>query len=327
MNNSYPKRMTLELSDTCNLRCGMCLVHSQKSKSKSPRGLSLSDIERIIKSLGGYKPVIQPTFYGESLLAPEFKEIMTLLKKHGFSIALNTNGTLLDEELCRFFLKIKLDSINISLDSYYSDTYKAIHGVDKLEYLKRIILYMLKIRGNCLTPRIGVSFCRQKCNIDEERKFIFFWGNYVDVVRVNALAHNDIPDTYLLRKVPQKRVPCSMLYETMSVLYNGDVVICCRDAHRRYHMGNIFNEGIEQLWRNKYFSKIRELHETGRWDEIPICSSCNAWAAASIKERERGIFTVRESPLAAYYNVTNRLNGWHAQLKARYNFPNHQEWT
>ena len=130
--------------------------------------MSLENFEKILEEVKNAKPLVHPELFGEVLLTPNFKEIIKLIKSKGMAVAINTNGTLVDEDICRFFMDIGLDSVNFSLNAINENTYTNIHGVDKLGQIKTSILTLLKMRRNNLSPRIGVSFVRQEENINEE---------------------------------------------------------------------------------------------------------------------------------------------------------------
>ena len=64
------------------------------------------------------------------------------------------------------------------------------------------------------------------------------------------------------------------------------------------------------MWHGVEFSKARELHETGRYDEIPICKECNRWASNTYEEEVVNNILVRRSPEYIYYNRLDRIKNW-----------------
>ena len=104
----FPVRMILDTSTACNLKCKMCLLQGSPEKSdnikKSVKGIPIANLKNILEEVKEAKPLIQPSYYGEPLMAPDFQEIITLMKNKGFALAFNTNGTLFDKRICRFFV-------------------------------------------------------------------------------------------------------------------------------------------------------------------------------------------------------------------------------
>jgi len=322
---AFPVRFLLDTSTACNLKCKMCLQHASHKKSGKImpiKGIPISKLKDILDEIKDAKSLIQPSYYGEPLMAPNFREIISLLKNMHFTLAINTNGTLFDSKICHFFVDYKIDSVSFSLDALNNETYVAIRGFNKLEKIKASILKLLEIRGEKLYPRIGVSFCRQEDNIIEEKQFIEFWSRYVDVIRVNALSIDGEHDMFGFHPIAKKRIPCGMLYDTMPILYNGDVPICCRDYSGKYIMGNVFQESVSNVWNGTSFQKVRQLHENRDWDKIPICSNCDAWAITDYEEEVTDRFLIRKSPLMYYYNNIDRLEGWKGFLLGSHKTPN-----
>jgi len=312
-NDRFPKRILVEANTQCNLKCKMCWVHSinsDSSKKFTKRKMPLENFEKILEEVKDVKPLMHPELYGEILVNSDFKEIVKRIKNKGMAVAINTNGTLVNEDFNRFFIDAGIDSINFSLNAITKETYKKIHGVDKLDDVKQSVLNLVKMRGNNLSPRIGVSFVRQDENVHEETEFIDFWSKYVDVIRVSAMMGSGEHDDHMFKPVPKKRIPCKMIYETMPIFFNGDVSLCCRDHDGRHKMGNIFEKSIEEVWNGPAFNKVRKLHEEGRWDEISLCAKCDGWAGSGYTEEVTDKFVIKKSAQCAYYNVIDRLEGW-----------------
>ncbi len=317
-----PERYLFDLRTECNLACPMCLLHGAPDSPEKEAAIGQMGIERSRKLLDEImvaKPLIQPTMWGEPLLAKDLKEQLRAMKERGIAVAMNTNGLTLREETCRFFVDVKLDSIFFSLDSTTPATLKKVRGIDKLEKIKRNVMMMLRVRKemNSIYPRIGTTFAIQEANRHEMDEFVKQWVGIVDCVRTQLVFDGtSLPDA----KPPEKRVPCAMIYHTMPIHYNGDVSICCYDSHRRAIMGNVFNDGgVRAVWHGEKFSELRHLHETGRYDKVPFCKDCNAWAGHVYTEEMDEVagvkVVIRRSSQFTYYNRIDRLESWHEHMR------------
>lgn len=75
--------------------------------------------------------------------------------------------------------------------------------------------------------------------------------------------------------------PCFAPSEMLIVTVTGDVVLCYEDAERKYVMGNILDNSIEEIWLAEEFvdirNKVAEGHRTGT---TSICNACNNLAHA-----------------------------------------------
>lgn len=72
-------------------------------------------------------------------------------------------------------------------------------------------------------------------------------------------------------------MPCYAPHEMLIVSVKGDILQCCEDAQRRYVMGNIMKQPLEEIWFSDQFSRLRELLRKGnREDASPICKNCSS---------------------------------------------------
>lgn len=132
-----PMSGQFELTPVCNLQCHMCYIHKPEEDKISRQKLlpasfwikqaqRAKDAGMLVLSLTG----------GETLLYPEIDELMQQLTNMGLLLSFNTNGTLIDEERVKWFLKYPPTKINISLYGATDETYqkitKAEHGFQKV---------------------------------------------------------------------------------------------------------------------------------------------------------------------------------------------------
>ena len=70
--------------------------------------------------------------------------------------------------------------------------------------------------------------------------------------------------------------PCLAPSEMLIVTINGNVLICYEDYYKKYVMGNIFENSIDEVWNSSDFINIRNLLSQGkRSDVFGICQKCN----------------------------------------------------
>lgn len=309
--SKLPSRYLLDLATKCNLRCPMCPVWGSPDNEaiESVKGvMDIAASKKILDEIMVAKPMLQPNMYGEPLLAPKIQEQIADMKRRGITVALNTNGLVLTDELAQFLVDVELDSIFFSIDATTPETLKKIRGISKIQKIETAVLRMLNARGDKVYPRIGVSFTEQDNNRHEREDFIARWIHVVDCVRVGLVFENgtfkDMPD-------PGPRKPCPALYNTMPIHHDGQVTLCCLDGFKQTNMGNVFTDGgIEAVWHGEEFRKARYYHETEQWDKVPFCTGCNGWAQYEFTEEVKDGLLIRTSPQYVYYNKVARLNNW-----------------
>lgn len=310
----FPKRLIVSLQDGyCNLKCPMCYVHGSKDRGmvKALRGkMSLADACRIFDEIKPAKPAINPNSWTEPFVMKDINRYLAAIKEREIPLTINTNGLLLTEDLADFLVKIKLDSIFISLDAVTNATLEKIRGIRELEKIKQAVFTMLKARGERPYPRIGTSFVATEENRDEKDEFVSDWLKYVDVVRVNEQFSPD--KSVKSAKLQIERGPCGSLYDTMVINHRGDVVICCLDSFNEVKIGNVFRDGVKNVWASDKFNELRYFHETGQYDLVPFCRKCDVWANYLITEEKRDGLLIRRSPIITHYNRLDRLGTWQA---------------
>jgi FkbM family methyltransferase len=310
-----PERLLIDYATRCNLRCPMCPVWGSEDDQAIASVEGIMDCgaaEAIEREIAVARPLIQPTIYGEPLLIPTLRDRIKSLKEKNISVAFNTNGLTLTDELATFFVEAKVDSIFFSIDAVTPETYRSIRGVDKLAKVEAAVHTMLEARGGSSTPRIGVSFTLQVGNQHEEAAFVERWSHVVDCVRVGQIFENG---TFPGLKTPEKRTPCPALYKTLPIHNDGTATICCLDGFKETAIGNVFDSGVQAVWTGEAMAKVRYFHETEQWDKVPFCKPCNGWSQHAYIEEIRDGLLIRRSPEFTYYNRMDRMGNWQGALR------------
>lgn len=266
--------------------------------------MALKDFAQICHEVRDWNVRIAPQTWDEPFINSEFTEYLKIAKSYGIPMTIDTNGLLLTPNLMDQLIVLKVDSIFISLDAISSETYKKVRGKDKLAELVEKVHTFLKLRGEHLFPRIGVSFVEEEENSSEKEQFVNYWKDYVDVIRVNQLFRSG----RTLKKSPSaNRKACWSLYDSMMIHYNGDAALCCVDTNYENKIGNVFKEGVLNVWNGQFFSNARKYHESGDYGKIKICETCDLWSneASKVEETSDHIFARTETH--EYVNRKDRL--------------------
>tara|TARA_B100000686_G_scaffold341072_1_gene417849 strand:- start:1541 stop:2626 length:1086 start_codon:yes stop_codon:yes gene_type:complete len=322
-----PDILRLELTNTCNLSCPHCRHHSTEKRLpenypeyyKHAYHISEKQVEEIFNEIGPYKPSVTLNVANEPLIAKSFKFAVEQVKKYGCSGTFNTNGLLLNNDMCEFLVKNQFDSVNISIDAITKESLKKARGITAIDKLVRNVKRLVDIRGNNPLPRVGVTFVIMPYNENEIQGFIDFWKNIADVIRFTGYITDGRPDMTALPGVtPEKfppRVPCKQIYRDIVIRANGDVTPCVITAEspEYYSMGNIFKDGgIKKVWNGKKFEEWRKKHNVSKWNDISYCKGCDYWVESfKVKEKETDEFLIRSpSPYTVFYNVKKKLDNW-----------------
>lgn len=307
---TFPNRILVDLhGGNCNLNCPKCVVHGNgKLKSGLCGHMSLDQSLNLLKQISIQKPLLQPCLWSEPLLAKNFREHLKQILSFGLVVAINTNGLLLSRDMARFLVESGVSSVFVSIDATTPEVLEKVRGTKRLDQIENAVFNILNARNGRHYPRVGVSFTIEAPNKEQVDGFIAKWINLVDVIRVNA-CFDSSTRAEIGCDLPH-RIPCGSLYETMAVHFNGNVSICCQDGHQKTFMGNIFTKSVEEIWNGSAFARVRQIHENGEYDRIPICKDCIVWATSCFEDSldSANKLLIRKSPLITYYN---RLDSMH----------------
>jgi radical SAM protein with 4Fe4S-binding SPASM domain len=79
---------------------------------------------------------------------------------------------------------------------------------------------------------------------------------------------------------------CESLFETISILSNGDVVPCCYDLKGEAVFGNVFHANILEIWKNTGYSEFRNNFRNGKYPSF--CLKCNVVSPRYLIWKDRG---------------------------------------
>ena len=122
-----PITANFELTARCNFNCKMCYIHSSKGidAEKELSAEKWIGIAEEAKSLGSLYVLLTG---GEPLLRSDFAEIYTAICNMGMVVYLNTNASLITEELFDLFEKYPPFRVNVSLYGASEETYRSLCG-------------------------------------------------------------------------------------------------------------------------------------------------------------------------------------------------------
>lgn len=135
--------LELEISNPCNERC----IHCYRSCLNSKKGfLSANEAYSVLvqaKEMGAEKVLITG---GEPILKPEWMQILKDADTLQYKISLLSNGTLINNDICKFLLTLKnLREIQISLYSLENSIHDKITSVkNSCKKTKKAIDYILE---------------------------------------------------------------------------------------------------------------------------------------------------------------------------------------
>jgi len=120
-----PIYVQFAVTKLCNLKCRMC---GSSVSRKDEAELSLPQIEKLADTLDKLKAGVVLLTGGEVFLRPDIADIARIFSRRGFTVRLQTNGILADEEKIKAVYEAGVRDITISLNSLIPEKQDALTG-------------------------------------------------------------------------------------------------------------------------------------------------------------------------------------------------------
>jgi len=280
-----PNFVIIENTNHCNISCIFCAHREMKREKGFIDRALFEDIVSQCVRIGVRNVLIQG--YGEPLLDKDYVGKVQFAKSQGIeNVHCVTNGILLSEEVSRGLIEVGLDRINISIDASCSETYGRIHRTvstggpsDKFDVVLRNIESLARLRESCGSrkPSVQVRFKDFELNKGELKAFVRRYAKQVDEINVymnitnwpGSATANNLPDS-----LPILKFPCSNLWSSLFIGYDGTVGLCCQDYECRFKLGDARRKPLMDIWNGAALKSVRRLHLKGEFDKNPVCKDC-----------------------------------------------------
>ena len=193
-----PANGSIELLPLCNMNCDMCYVRLSREEMEKLGRLRTADewleIGRQMKEAGVLFLLLTG---GEPFLYPEFRRLYLELRRMGMIITINTNGTLIDEDLADFLGKYKPRRVNITL-----------YGTDEEAYAN-----LCHYPGGYEKALRGIRLLRE-CGVDVKVAGSLVRANKDDLDKLLDVQNElNVPvrvDTYMMPATRERSLPYNM---------------------------------------------------------------------------------------------------------------------
>ncbi len=277
--SKYPERVTLELTNHCNLECRVCPREFMNDK----QGFMDSALfMKIIDEMSEYGiNTLVPFFRGESLLHTDFISLIEYAKKKNMTIQLATNGTLMTKKIARAIVEAQIDFISFSVDSIDPEYYAHMRRGSDFTKLMNGIGNMLDERSTQKSQKPEVQISAVDTEMDDKAKqeFVSFWRDTVQRIRIYP---RHTPDGQFGRlkhehKNLQNRFPCHRPFTEMVVYWDGRAAVCNHDWNSIGELGNVADKGLMDVWNSNVYRSLRNRHLTNDLNKSEVCTNCDHW--------------------------------------------------
>ena len=176
---------TFELSPLCNMDCKMCYIKMSKEKQESIARLRTKEEWIKLAQKAKEKGMLFLLLTGgEPFLVKDFKELYIELHKMGFCISINSNGTMIDEDVIEWLKHYPPMRINMTLYGASNETYGRLCNNPKgfMQVTKAISLLKennIQVKLNCSVTPYNKDDLKQMMDFAEEHDLVIQATSYM----------------------------------------------------------------------------------------------------------------------------------------------------
>ena len=299
----------LYLTALCNLRCSHCWISPQYSSI----GDSGTPIDPLKKTIRDAKKIGLNTVKltgGEPLLYGRLNELLLFLNNEALTVSIETNGTLLGEQIVKTFKNTGVSQVSVSLDAPSEKIHDELRGVrgsfrktvqgiqllSQKDLNAQIIMTlqrknhaevpdMLKLSENLKVSSVkinhllpfgrGAEAFRRGENLDlDELLQLYQWVHDNQNRFSDFEIIFDLPVAFRsIEEIKRKGICECQIHNMLGILANGDYCICgIGQTVPDLRIGNICDHSICEVWRESPI--LQELRESLPSKLTGICGDC-----------------------------------------------------
>jgi|TARA_Y100000310_G_scaffold269463_1_gene282650 radical SAM protein with 4Fe4S-binding SPASM domain len=274
--DDFPPYLQIEPTSICNYRCIFCYQTDNEFNKRSTGfmgHMKLETFKLLVDQAEGNIEFISLASRGEPLLCPDIKEMLAYTRDKFLNLKINTNASLLDEQISHSILTSGVKTLVFSADAADENLYSKLRVNGKLDKILANIKQFQEIRiknypkSKIITRVSGVKISNQQ-NLDDMEKF---WGSFVDQVAfVDYVPWENVYQS----KYSGIQTPCSDLWRRMFVWWDGKVNPCDVDYKSELSSGDIKNHNISELWKSNNYINLRKKHIENLRTTVSPCNKC-----------------------------------------------------
>lgn len=296
-----PRRINLETSSLCQLRCPSCPTTTKDIDPVVGKGfLNIEDFKNLVHK-NPYLKIIELSNYGEIFLNPYITQIMEYADKKQITLTANNGVNLnnVSNEVLESLVKFRFRSMCCSIDGASQEIYEkyrvrgsfdtVVKNINKINYFKA--------RYNSVYPELTwqfIAFSHNEHEIEKAKNLAhsldmkfsikLSWDPELSEIKnkesikentgLDVSSREEYIDKY---KKDYKENICKQLWKSPQINWDGKLLGCCRNFWGDFGE-NAFEKGLLNSVNNK---KIRHARRMLQGKEKPgkdiPCSSCDIY--------------------------------------------------
>ncbi len=297
--SGLPLALWIEPTNACNLKCLMC--PNSLSDKKRLGYMDMDMYKRIIDEAKDFIKYIVLCISGESLLHKNLPEMIEYAHNANIKTTLSTNASLLTPQLSRRILEAGLDGIYFSFDGCSAEIYEKIRFGSNFNRTLMNIVNFLEIKkelGKKTVAELQILIMDEEGKRDYEQNIVRFRQTFEDLplnliqTRQPSTWGSNLSSTnkFEFKKLGQNYSPCSYLWCSMFILWNGNSVACCSDFFAENVLGKFPEQSLKNIWNGEKYQLFRKaMIEKEYVNYFKTCKNCDSLWSENILGLPPGI--------------------------------------
>jgi radical SAM protein with 4Fe4S-binding SPASM domain len=284
---AFPRKIQIQTHNRCNFACSMC-PYEAAATSSSRVQMDKDLLRKIIGEVAAENEHVELCLMlqNEPLLDRRFLDFLD--DAHSAvsvvdSVSTVTNGSTLTAELLDQLVGYERFKLTISVNATERSRYRSVHGRDLWDRLADLLTGWRGPRD-----RVRVSFVLDDDSVDEARTFDRHWrqaGYRTRLVPMNSRV-DSLDGERGFSTVEADFGFCHYPVDTLTVLADGNIILCCNDWLHKTTYGNVRTASISSLWNQPALRRLRSAAVEGTLREAsPMCRNCDYPMRSSTRVR------------------------------------------
>jgi MoaA/NifB/PqqE/SkfB family radical SAM enzyme len=279
----------IQTQSYCNSSCIMC-PYSDTSKILPQGKMSWELFCRIIDdiiSVSSIKHVVL-MLQNEPLLDEKLPDKIRYVKKKNsnINISISTNGFYLTKKFLELLVDAGLNFLIFSINGFRKETFEKVEmGIDyetvfsNLYYLIENKPSSLNVTVKCMIVNNNVLELGLPDHFSDLPKLLKEKNIGLDIGPISnrAGALKNYKELIVLanRQSSRNKILCDDIFNSLNILYSGDVIGCCADWMRKSILGNLQKQTIREIWNSEEAIMRRKIILAGEYKNIQPCNFCS----------------------------------------------------
>jgi len=300
-----PVHISIEPTNVCNALCPVC--ETGKGDMQRVSGfLEYSKFCSFIDDVAPTTAILLFYFMGEPFLNKQSYAMIKYAREKDIYVESCTNGDLVDPEK---LIESDINKISFQIGGMCQETHGRYRVNSDLERVKGNLMKLIKLRNQVekKSLEIEVGFIVMQHNEHEVDHFIQ-WTKDIGVDAANIIdpcvrnimeGHAYLPmnrkywfydeAAFDRGEIVPKIIPhnsCTWVWNSIQINWDGSAVPCCRDPNGTNILGNVFEQGIDNVFNSDAAHEFRKRILRNQ-RELEICKLCSGYGLPKIDKNNQ----------------------------------------